>query len=461
MINLKQKIWLCVGGALVLAFCGRSSWNSAQTVKNEAAFQEQIRLARKEGLPTTLDEYRATFPNVQPSQNAAPLYAQLNQTEMRSPYVSSGYREAIQVIFYPSKRAIDTVKRMLADDRPYFEIIDKAVARPRCLFDRDWQNAPTAQLDESFWMMTKAASIVGLRGSVSAAEGRTDDALADARRIFTISRHASEEPSPSAAASSENIYMTGVSRLVSWTYAYRRPEYLAELKKAIDGFPRVDVRREHRQDLYFILWRLDNSRTPEGRLKMGVSGDDVIDLQNSDDLARYTSSRSEAKVRIVRAVRACWQALQRPHTERAMLLKGASKDLNDALSVFPTVYALSPTLDANTRERDWELERQVFSAAVRALEAKQTPKEIRTGDLLSPYDRRPLSYRYDGQRMTFVASMGQGSNQTLTLPPTEPPRFRAVGDGNRYYGFLGTMPRRFNPGRVPGGPPREATVTAR
>jgi hypothetical protein len=64
----------------------------------------------------------------------------------------------------------------------------------------------------------------------------------------------------------------------------------------------------------------------------------------------------------------------------------------------------------------WIAREQTYEALIRALTEKSIPKTIRTSDLKSPFDGKPISYRFDGRQIVISVSTGSTDVVDLRLP---------------------------------------------
>ena len=100
------------------------------------------------------------------------------------------------------------------------------------------------------------------------------------------------------------------------------------------------------------------------------------------------------------------------------------------LSLFPIAYKLYTSLTADSMgedEADVIEHRVAFLTAVdqtylaltRSLSEAVIPKSIKTNDLLSPVDGKPLSYSFDGRRLIIKVSgrIGDTEMSHIEIPP--------------------------------------------
>jgi hypothetical protein len=416
---MKRRGWLW-GVGIVVVIAGAGLWFVRSIAgKDEAAYQEQLRLARSEGLPTTAAEYRATIPPAKPAENAAPFYRSLRGLVSR-------YRDDIatvdqELVFHPSATALADANAILSTNSSALKLIDQAAIRPRCWFDRPWEKGAGVLLPEYAEMKT-AAKLLLLRGSVAAHRGDTKSALSEVMRVLVLAKHAGEEPHAIAGLVRESIYTMGLRSLSNWAFVHRdRPEYVRALREAVERFPKADLRLERSGELYMMLSTVELASTAEGRREFGLKEEDVSPLERWMPMLL---NRTRAKAEIVRAHRAYYAALRRPAKERRALLDKAQEAIDRALFAFPTAASLYAKLSSGgfgevERELVSAAKKQQYEALVRALSAKAIPSTISTKDLLSPFDGKPLSYRYDGKQIVIEVSGYEYESEPslLKIPP--------------------------------------------
>lgn len=378
--------------------------------RDDVAYQEQLRLARAEGLPTTGPEFVAYIRTAKPEENAAPLYARY-ATSVAS---KSGPRapdfDALDnaLTFDPNARNVHAARKECEAYAAQLELIDQAARLPRCWFDRDWTGVAT--LFPEYAKMKSAAKVVALRGSIAAHEGRPTDAIEDARSVFVIATHAGEEPHMIARLVQEAIYRIGLKHLAAWAFVHRdRPEYARALHAATDALPRPQLKDEHRGDLYDVLSMIELCATPQGRAELGLREEDVP--QGAERLFSLLLSKSKARITIVKAARAKYAALDLPVGQRGAAMAAATDEMGQALLAFPTAAHLLGVLSSGgitspeaDREQSWIARHQMDVALARALQHRTIPKALDTRDLRSPFDGKPLAYTFDGQQIGLEVS---------------------------------------------------------
>jgi hypothetical protein len=405
-----------LGAVLVLILlCG-----SLRADQYDAAVQEQLRLARKEGLPTTAAEFAKRIVPATPSENAAPFYRKLHKHVSRKEDVR---RADVAVMFHPDAQTLKVARQLLVKYHDALANVDQAARRPRCWFNRDWDLGVNVLMRE-YPDMKAAAKLVALRGSIAAAEGNSRAAIEDANKVFIISRHSGQEPHAVARLVGEAIYGIGLSHLAYWAYVHHdQRAYTVALNEAVHGLPRPNLRDENCTDLFYVLSMVDLSMTAKGRKELGLSESDVTVFEKAVPLL---ANRVRARAEIISAERVYWAALKLPLPRRTKLVRRARSDMLAGLSVFPVALKVYEELGGDTtgdneamREQVWVSRKQMYIATDRALQSKRIPQKIRTDDLLSAYDGKSLHYSYNGKQMVFtVSGLKDSSGQRFfKVPP--------------------------------------------
>jgi hypothetical protein len=392
---------------------------TAKRAKEEVtAYQEQLGLARAEGIPTSAEEYRATIPSASVEENAAPLYRRLPEL---LGFDRAGAETAMNIVFKPSPNVVAEAERLLAQNRRDLDIVDEAASKPRCWFDRPWEEGAAVSMPE-FSRMKGAAKFLALRGSLAMHRGDVEDALADIRKIFVMGDHAGEEPQPISHLVRESIYFIGMRQLTHWIFVHRdRIDLRTELERAVERFPKPNLKEEHSSNLYSILSLVELSETPEGIKKLGLKEGELP----KGPLAKIFPmllSKSKSRIEIVAAQRDYWAALDKPRAQKAKLLEAANTRLVNALFAFPAaahlyhMFAVG-TNDSFTLDRyeSWEARLQLYRGFSRMIVRKPIPKSLEFPDLKSPFDGKPLGAKFDGSQIEITVS---GMKSKLTVPPT-------------------------------------------
>lgn len=421
---MKRKVGLWVVGigvllsGVVVLLCLRVA------ARDRRDLQEQLRLAKADGLPTDAAEFAATIKPAAPAENAASLYRSLARFRESVDYPRSIQEE---LFTHPCPTSLAAAIGRIERDKEFLSVVDKAAAKPRCWFDRNWSDGVAVLMPE-FADMKKGALEVGLRGSVAAAEGRVKDALADANEMLAISKHAGEEDTEISALVEQAIYVIAMRELAMWSFQHRdRPEYCRALRSALKSFPKPNVLVEKRGVLLEVLSAIDLTATHQGRAKLGLG--DHEDSAASALLAFFIS-KARARVDIVKAERDYWNALKLPRNERTPKLADAEARLYRGLLAFPTAGRTYEMLtsgqndsgedDISEREDQWRAEEVEYTALGRALSSRAIPSSIKTSDLINPWTGGELHYDFDGRRIQIsLVRPGDVEPLGLWIPPLE------------------------------------------
>lgn len=357
---------------------------------------------------------------VRPEENAAPFYRQLKGKFVR---VDDPTKQGVTVIYGPPVERIKA-RKLLERYRNEILIVEEAVTRPKCWFDRNWSDG-YAVLQPELSDMKWGARLLTLRASLSAAEGRVGDAIRDLRLVSKIGSHARQEPLIIAQLVSESIDLYAMRRLADCSFRYRKPEYVAELARMLKARREPDPKRENSDVLFSLLSLIELGESKEGLDKLGIKEEDKpTGIYRAFELIL---DKGEARIDLIKSTREWWEAIEAPSRDRLARMDIASQKQFRALLAFPTVGRVYEMLSAGNepiayRREHWRASHLKYRAVVRALSRTPIPKTIRTDDLLSPFDGKPISYRFDGKQIVIEVSGLQDLERApspLKIPPDQ------------------------------------------
>jgi hypothetical protein len=393
---MKVWIWAVVGAVIASPIV----FIQIRNVRAGSLLDEQLALARTEGIPTNAGEYRALIKPATERENAAAIYRQLRSHRPKGDDVRKAYISLLTT----GKTA--EAEQVLQANAEGLGLVDKAVARPRCWFDRPWEMGAAVLMPE-FADMKTLARAVALRGALSASKGEVSSALADADKIFVISRHCGEEPHTISHLVRDAVYQIGMHALADWSFRFRNPEYAAELKGRLAAFPKPDLRSEQADVLINALGMVELMGTREGRQQIGLRESDIPPIERA---APLIFNQPAAKVNMVKHFRAYWAALDNPKKNDAKLTEAMDAMERDMIA-FPAAADVYMKLgnEGGGSLGSWPLQRLLehqarvlqYTAALRALSLRDIPTKVDTHDLMSPFGNAPVNYRYDGKQMVI------------------------------------------------------------
>ncbi|MCC7433375.1 MAG: hypothetical protein IT363_01725 [Methanoregulaceae archaeon] len=385
--------------ALAVLFGGPAALLAFRNAQLAREYEDQLRLARTEGLATTGEEFAKLIPTAEPAENAAPNYAKLRGVIRSLPDVRS---LDLRLTYQPSELTLEEATQLLATRQPVLDLGEQAVKLPKCWFNRDWSLGAAVLMPE-FADMKSLARLFALRGSVAAYRGDAMAALKNIEHLRAVGSHARMEGTAIARLVGESIDQIAMQSLASWAHMHRdQPAYREALARVIENLPRPDLKMETRGNLFEALSIIELCSTPEGLTALGLK---KADLPGIERYASLLVNKGEARIRIVKAFRDQRAAIDLPPGQRAAKLQAASSELRAAMMAFPTANMVFFRLTDDSqigyldrREPMWEANLQRWRGLIRALEGPQPPAKIKVDDLLSPFDGKPLQYRFDGKQ---------------------------------------------------------------
>lgn len=321
----------------------------------------------------------------------------------------------------PNNSVQKRAREVLRSFDSHIALAESAARRPKCWFNRDWEEGYALLLPE-FSAMKSVSRLLDVRAQIAMLEGRPQDAFRDLDTITRIGDHAGQEPTVIAGLVAEGIHWIRVSSLAARAYKSRDSATLAELKRAIEEVPTPNLKRECRGDLYSLLSLVELSQTEAGREKLGLKPDDVAP---GEAIFPILLNPSRARIDIVKAHREYWAALDKSYPERLKSTEAARSKLYRALMAFPTA---ARVYGAFTNDEDpfpkrlenFRARKLQYVALHRILSQTTSATSISLGDLKSPFDGKPLKYRIEGRQIIIEVSGHQSEvsgPSHLRMPP--------------------------------------------
>ncbi len=398
-------------GATLFALKGSAPAPLAQT-----PLEKELALARKDGIPTTAAEFRATIKVPAQKDNAAQFYRVLNRMRP-SPRDISSFIWSLN--WDPAPEALESARAKLKEHQNWLDLGDQITKRPAFWMDRKWEDGH-AVLYPEYAQGRSLAQLLLLRGTLKAREGDVAGESSDARGALRIASHFESETTSISKKVSDSITQIVLHRVTEWAFRQRdNSTYPALLDEILRRWRRPDLRAEVRLDLYQGLLLMDQARTKEGREKIGLIEEDRSPL---DDIFPELSGQSveAGKTRFAKGFRQYWKALKPLNQEQAT---AATFEMMSGLMSVPTavkvVENLNPDFDESDRIATLEGRRMVHAVFVKAARATY-PKLLDTSKFISPIDGKPVRYFYDGTELKISAGTVDDREIQLILPPKRP-----------------------------------------
>ncbi len=404
---------------VVIAGIAKYVGDRREAAFNETALNKELSLARAEGLPTTWQEYAATIKPAKPDENAAGLYRQFGKLKVK--LTDETTKLDATLMLRPSQTVRESVRKVLDQNKPALDLADQAARLPRCWFNRDWTKG-FAVLFPELAQMKAASKLELMRADLAASEGRPEDAIRDLNRARQIGQHASEEGNMIDVLVDVGIWGNCIHHLAIWQIqnprvaAYRRLS--AELIKA---FPKVDMKVMNRDKLLMMKDLIESSQTKKGLEELGVKPENTSKLE---PYAKLLINQPRAKVQVIKAARKSWESYSLSGSERTTQNESANEELLQGMAAFPTAASVYEALVQDDGKADvldlaLEAQRRCYVALLRAISLEKVPKELRTDDLLSPIDQKPIDYKFDGKQIVISASDGEGGTLRSVKVPND------------------------------------------
>ncbi len=194
-------LWLALMLLVPVVVMGLGVWflvvvvqRSSEYAKVARTLPAELAAARQEGLPLTPADLRPN-PPVPDSQNAAPIYVQIDQKFRSLPKAEeSEDKNVMEFITKPkSPNDLDAAKRILARRAPDLVLVERASRLAHSDFKRHMEQGPNLTLPE-YASCRQLARLLSARALLASREGRPIAALNDIATGARMGRHLDEEP---------------------------------------------------------------------------------------------------------------------------------------------------------------------------------------------------------------------------------------------------------------------------
>lgn len=381
-----RRTLILVGSVATLICLLPYGWIKWNRVSAARQYQEQLALARKEGVPTTPEEFAALMPRVAPEENAAFHYEKLDGGSFE---IAQCTNLQFKLIREPSDELIEQALRFLDSHRTTLEHLDAATALEKCRFERDWNVGLIRSAGGS--TAYHAAPLLKLRGTCRMLKGDTRGAIADADRIGRMAAHFGSEPSPRGQHIRENLECDRLEVLADWCYAHRGDAtYLKALEERIDDYSLTadsgSVWASWVSDGAYVL---DRIWTPEGRRELGIK---ATTFRQNLTLAL---APIDTNARIIEGLRELTHAAKQPRPDRWTQMKSARQKVWEASKPLEGLIQVLPE-DLQASSELFESVRLFYRTLARTFEHREIPTTLDTAGLIDPSTGKPMSYSYDG-----------------------------------------------------------------
>jgi len=403
-------------GWIAIVAVAISAWIHFARLADEAALKEQLDLAHREGMSTTWQEVLDGTPVPKSEENAAPIYVALFSFPKLD--IQSIDESDRTLLDKATPESIRQASEIVAAFPKQLELIDRAATLPRCQFiGRD--KGPLEYFGVDSYRLSGAAKLIALRGSIAATRGDALVAVKNAEEMMAIARHIDDDGLENSRIASDAVEESAVAHLLTWRLHHLGEKtYLNAVRRALQSWEPPDLRRMFRGQIVLALTVANAILTPDGRKELGFKTDDY---GLTESFLASIRSQPKGRIALVSAGRKVWRALALPISKRRPVLEEADDRIESAMDAFPTphIEVERDPVDQWMYDQYWLAKIQLYKAALRAVSGKTVAKSIRTTDLPSPFDGKPLTFSFDGKQMLFVVSnsSGHGDGPRLKIGP--------------------------------------------
>lgn len=420
-VGRKLQKWQWAVLALVVLVGGPLVYVGLNKMREEREFQAALDAARKEGLVITAAEFTATIPTAKPEENAAEFYRAIawrfHKDDLAKPVRA--------LLDAPTASAQAEAEALLSKHAEALQLIEQALSRPKCWFDRDWSLGPATSMPE-LAMMKSSGQLLRVRRALALSRGQHSDAIADAERVVKIASHVQQETPGLATLTAVAIHTSSLELLAHGAHRHRDvPGYRQALAKHIEAMPKRNLKQELRGILFYALTVIELCNTQSGLDKLELTDED---FPKGLELMKLLIPPHRGRMMFVQAARDYYAALDLPEDQQTIKIDEALSEFWQGMLAFPKaahvleMFSEGP-LDSEMIQRsehNLNARHTLYRALARALEPREPPTSIKTDDLLSPRGT-PVKYRLQkGQMIVEVEGPAAGDDPLVLKVPRAP-----------------------------------------
>jgi len=384
----------------------------------QAELKHELEAARREGIPITVAEFEATLPVVKPEDNAAPIYAQI--AKLKEKQTGPVTTMANKLLSEPSPKVLQEGRQLLVKESATLDLGKKGAKLSGFRADREWSQGAGVIFPDLTGLI-HTMKLLTIEGAL-AAESNPAEALESVRALRSMAGQLKQEPAGMSHLMAMRLETYVVRNLGTWAIRHpaHRKVYLAELKAVAESFKEPDMKAVWRLELYSALHLLEQVQTKEGRAQIGLREEDVKQAAEISSAFRELQPVTKGKTRVVKGFRQIWKSLDGPEAMRRDEKKAGLFEMYQGLMSYPLAGQVHETLGGGPADllEAASAKHVMLRGLVRALEGSTIPKSIRTDDLVSPLDGKPIRYTFDGKRIEINAGAdSEGVVARLILPP--------------------------------------------
>lgn len=414
--NRKRKapIFIGIAAMTLLVVAAPASCYFADFQK-QMQFEEQLRQAKSEGIPTTPAEFIATLPRIKPEENAANEYLKLPR---QSPKVIDS-KSTLQkdLIDNPTPDRIAAAEKALQELKPWLDPIDRAVQYPHCLIEKDYSHGMCVVIFPEYTSLKYAAKAKCLRATLLAIQGKDKEAIHELDSLTVIRTHLFEQPNDLAPIVGYAIDGIAMNLLIKLSFKYpHRLAYREAIRAGTEDKSKPNKLYASNHRLFDAISTIKLCETKEGLAEFGITGDAA---KPDSNFITAIQPKSEARINLVKAYRDLFREIN--GLNRHDKIDKIEFAIMQAMISFPNAAMIYEGLDMGLSPTVWFdnkpiLRRNLLTAFLRATETFPYRTSIKTDDLISPSDGKPLAYKFDGKQMTFEWQEADGEPRSISFP---------------------------------------------
>lgn len=390
-----SRVWIWVIGGVLLTLAMLIASPYVREGMAGAELERELRLAKAEGIITTLEDMKALMGTAPPEEdNACPLLMQLRQLPKLSKETSETWgSQPFEGASSGQEPSLARLRSAVKELKTHISLAEQAATKKTLWYGDDWELGG-ARTTDFYGPARTAASVLMLRAQLARLEGRSDLAAADIRRVVRLCDIALRVKDGSGLGLSIWMRDDALRTLIKWAAA--EPPGSPWQKELELAWKNQQIPHPHdflKTDLFDWLMTMDQLQSREGRKKLGLLDWEARTVMqgNWDEL----QTLNEGKLKMVKAFRGIWREtsqdwpfdLARTRADEELFQKGT---MADPYGGQPFFMELELPIWPHHKVGVLLEKRTLLEAVLRILKSKVRDESVSMAGLVSPVNGRPV-----------------------------------------------------------------------
>lgn len=398
-------VWIGIPALVAIAFVAFWGYNRQAEVEAQRALDDQLRLAKAEGIPITTEDMSLLYPRVPDAQNAAVEFAEIRK-RMLDHGDSSRWRSLVSnwdpvTQTFRDRHAVEVFAERM---KPYEELLKRAVKKPKFVPHRKWEDGFAVTFEDLDSIYEAVRSML-VSTDLAVVDRRWDDVISSCTLGNQVAELVEQEESVYAKSVAIRIRTLCAREIIDGlAFAPEHSGLLNTLTLITRSHSPWNRQNLVKTEVLEFLNGLNFLATPEGIKSYPINQRGALER-----LPKPNAQMLKAKAEIIQCLRSAHTAALAPYEQRKLAVKDATTRASEALLVYPSYFQwvhggdMSITRAARLDMGDeMTILYSMVDEAIRHRVNGKLPETLDTSQLKNPFVNGKIVYRLDPGMITAV-----------------------------------------------------------